>query len=263
MAAYPTLDLPPQPPPILDLPGEVAELVGRLLLASPRDALRFGRACRDLHSKLEAVRALAEARRLRWLPSVAATHEVSDEGRTLTVLRRSDDAELWIVGGPLPTVGVSAWKVRVNQSRSDDGNGLWIGVCDAAARCSWGLFLFSGRLRRISRDAHGKLDFTGRSLLPGYPNGNYKQVMKDEAGRRASLRGGANGAVVEVLVDHDAGSLSYRVNGGPGLEALPLRDGDRGHGREAACAFPKGAALRPYASCYYPGDRLSFVAAFV
>ena len=28
-------------------------------------------------------------------------------------------------------------------------------------------------------------------------------------------------------------------------------------------AFPKGAALRPYVSCYYPGDRLSFAAAYV
>ena len=51
------------------------------------------------------------------------------------------------------------------------------------------------------------------------------------------------------------------------LQALPLRDEDlRRHARgreDQPRAFPTGAALRPYASCYYPGDQLSFAAAFV
>ena len=56
-------------------------------------------------------------------------------------------------------------------------------------------------------------------------------VMRDEAGQPANLAGRATGAVIEVIFDHDAGSLSYRVNDWPVFEAL------RG--------FPVGAALRP------------------
>ena len=82
--------------------------------------------------------------------------------------------------------------------------------------------------------------------------------MKDATGQRTSLRSGAGGAVVEVLVDHDAGALGYRINGGPVLEALPLGDDDRWREGQPK-GFPPGAALRPYASCYYPGDRVSFV----
>ena len=85
----------------------------------------------------------------------------------------------------------------------------------------------------------------------------------DAAGRPAGLRcgGGANGAEVEVLVDHAAGSLAYRLNGGPCLEALPLTGEDRA--LEGPRAFPEGAALRPYVSCYYPGESISFVGCHV
>ena len=74
-----------RPMGILDLPEEVLSLVGRVVLASsPRDVLRFCRTCHGLRSKLRCCRALAEARRLRWLPDAAGCR-ISDEGRTLTV----------------------------------------------------------------------------------------------------------------------------------------------------------------------------------
>ena len=58
-------------------------------------------------------------------------------------------------------------------------------------------------------------------------------------------------AVVEVLVDHDAGTLSFRVNGGPPVPA------QEGFGRQP---------LRPYASLglargEHP-DRVSFMEGF-
>ena len=145
------------------------------------------------------------------------------------------------------------------------------GVCDAAARCSWGLFLYSGRLRRACRAAHGKLDFDAEPL-EGYPNGNYKSVT-------CGLKGAANGALIEVLVDHDDGRLGFRItpaserrspgvgfvvannvleSAPPYLKALPLGDKDR-----PPRAFPRGAALRPFASCYYQGDCIRFESRFV
>ena len=84
---------------------------------------------------------------------------MSNHGRTITVVGRSADVELWAMGGLLPRTGASTWAVRVDHSRSNDGNGLWVGVCDAAARCSWGLFLLSGRMRCASQDADGRLAF--------------------------------------------------------------------------------------------------------
>ena len=74
-----------------------------------------------------------------------------------------------------------------------------------------------------------------------------------QAGLSASLFGRAIGAVIEVLVDHDEGTLSYRVNGGPLLEAL-----------KGETKFPKGAALRPFVACpVHSGDRVRLVTPYL
>ena len=101
---------------------------------------------------LGRMKALVEARRLRWLPELTAEHEISDDGRTLTCTRSagSDDLLPWVSGGLLPNQGKSAWKVRVLRSLRNDGNGMFVGVCDATSCWAWGLFLFSGRLRRVT-----------------------------------------------------------------------------------------------------------------
>ena len=52
----------------------------------------------------------------------------------------------------------------------------------------------------------------------GYPDGDETQVMKDAAGQPTNLTGSAIGAEIEVIVDHDEGTRSFRVNGGPLLE---------------------------------------------
>ena len=39
--------------------------------------------------------------------------------------------------------------------------------------------------------------------------------MVNEAGQPADLQGRANGAVIEVVVDHSDGSLAFGVNGAP------------------------------------------------
>ena len=249
-----------QPRSFLHLSDELHDLVGCALLADsgPRDALRFCQVCQVLRTKLERLHALVEERRLRWLPELTAEHAISDEGGTLTCTRPpgSDDIHPWVAGRLLPTLGTSMWTIRVVRSKMNDGNGMWIGVCDAAARWAWGLFLYSGRLRRISRDAHGRMDLEAVGH-EGFPNGNYKQVIKDSAGRPASLRGQATGALIKVTVDHDAGTMSYRINGGARLVALQDEDGThlRNYG---SSGFPQGAALRPYCACYYPGDCIRF-----
>ena len=106
-------------------------------------------------------------------------------------------------------------------------------------------------------DADGKLDF---KMQPpeGFPNGNRKQIMKP-LGERSSLRSRANGALIEVIVDHDTGALRFRINGGKKEHvSLPLCDLDCGSPADAR-VFPRGAALRPFASVTYPGDSMRLV----
>ena len=75
--------------------------------------------------------------------------------------------------------------------------------------------------------------------------GENEVFMFDDAGRPADLRGRAKGAIIEVHVDHDAGTLGFRINEGPYIEALK--------------GFPKGAALRPWSQCGFKEDCVQFV----
>ena len=84
----------------------------------------------------------------------------------------------------------------------------------------------------------------------GYLDGDKKQVMKKADGQPDNLQRRARGAIIEVRVDHDAGTLSYSINYGPSLLALS--------------GFPKGEALLPWALLNVAeGDRVSFASAYV
>ena len=73
--------------------------------------------------------------------------------------------------------------------------------------------------------------------------------MRDAAGQPANLQGSATGAVIECILDHDAGSLAFSVNGGPRLHALS--------------GFPKGAAMRLGVCLRWHGDRVTLVSAYI
>jgi len=248
---------------ILDLPDHLLEHMGHAALAScPRDLLRTCQASQSFHSKLREVQRLAERSRATWVQELSAKQiNISSDGRTLTVAGHDDSVEPWVSGRLLPTTGTSAWKVRIgkHEEKENDGNGMWIGVCDADACYSWGVSLHSGRLRFISRDEDGALDYGGPPT--GYPSGNYTTiVLKDDLGQRTGLHGRADGTVIEVILDHDTGALGYRIDDGPYLKAFPLEPNEKTGKKQKPKAFPRGAALRPYASCYYVGDHISFVA---
>lgn len=183
-------------------------------------------------------------REVRWLPELTARHTVSDDGRALTRLAAGrTTAGAWASGPLLPTFGSSSWCIRINKSLS---GGMVLGVQDAAGRNGWGLNPGAGTLWRHSRDADG---FVG-TVLPaegsGWPDANGSHVLKDADGNCSNLCGKAEGAVIEVHVDHDAGSLSFRVDYGP----MQL----------ASCCFPPAASLRPWARLYHGvHDRVTLV----
>lgn len=87
-------------------------------------------------------------------------------------------------------------------------------------------------LFRFNRDADG---FEILAPPPsGFPDGQHQPVFVDEAGRPTHLYNKPSGTVIETIMDHDAGILSFRVDNEPPVEALS--------------GFPKGAALQPFAS---------------
>ena len=239
---------------LLELPEEVVLVIVESVLALDLPAcLRLCLCCKTLREVIDApqagggrsVRAEAEARRLRW--EEAVRHDISANGQVLT---KWDDDPFstgfmpWAQGPLLPVTGKSSWAIKVEQQQAlDNVMNIRIGVCDAAGLSSWGLSLVTTRLHRLHRDANRRMVFPSppATWLPppdGWPDGHDTEFIPrmvnipitDLHGRY----GRATCAVIEVLVDHDNGVLSYRVNGGPVLEALK--------------GFPKDATgqLRPW-----------------
>ena len=141
---------------------------------------------------------------------------------------------------------------------------MFIGVCNETNNFGWGLCLDDGTLLREST-ANGQL--IGTPPAEGWPDGDGTQVMVNEAGQPASLLNKrANGAVVEVVVDHSDGSLAFGVNGAP-----PQRVPDewpRGYNvynppaeppAKVPFKFPQGAQLRPWAFLWDKDDHVSFL----
>ena len=79
----------------------------------------------------------------------------------------------------------------------------------------------------------------------------FSAVMRARAaeGKPDSLRGRARGAIVEVCLDHDTGTLSFGINGGPLQRALG--------------GFPAGAAMRPFAWLPFPDDAVRFARPYI
>ena len=113
--------------------------------------------------------------------------------------------------------GCSTWEVRIDRSRANEGYTL-LGVAlqHRDGSCEWSLCPKDGRLYRRSWDRDSNV-LCGEPPPPGYPNGHAKRMLVDaeSGGEAASLKGRAQGSVLEVAYDHDGGTLSFRLNGGP------------------------------------------------
>jgi len=147
----------------------------------------------------------------------------------------------WAVGGLLPSSGCVSWTVvalptkclTLASGTAPSDPLVYVGVSNTPSSCAWGLNLYNGRLRRWSRDAHGRV--RGAPTPAGYPNGHLRLVT-DAYGRDCGLGGElyTRGARIDVLLNADVGTLAFRINDGPLIHAL--------HG------FPAGAEdrLRPW-----------------
>ena len=133
----------------------------------------------------------------------------------------------------------------------NEAMGIWIGVCTLACDHCWAVELRDGRLWRWNRTPQGVLDrcaHTRASPPEGFPDGDNTQVTSTSQWAQAGqwqLHKFDIGhwPTIEVLVDHDAGTLAYSVDGEPPRHALS--------------GFPPGAALRPWVRCFRRCDTLS------
>ena len=143
-------------------------------------------------------------------------------------------------GYMLPVSGVSRWAIIcIDSSRGNQGM-MYFGVSHVSkvGTCEWACSPFYGRLVRKCWNMDGAL--LVRSSPPeGFPDFHLKSVLCDEEGQPTDLDGRAASNVIELTLDADAGTLTFRLNGGPEGTAI--------------AGFPPGAALRPVVALRYWG----------
>ena len=162
----------------------------------------------------------------------------SPELRRLGDSRRSVDSDPYSLRAYwMGDVVHGSWAVRIERCRLNTGF-MFIGVSDFHGSCAWGLHPFSGLLYRLCRQSDGRYSFN--SPPPeGYPDGNLVRVMHNPT----NLQGRVRGAIIETIVNEDAGVLSFSINGGPPLAALS--------------GFPRGTQLRQWSFVCDKGDRVT------
>ena len=88
-------------------------------------------------------------------------------------------------------------------------------------------------------------------IMFGLGFGIERVALRRLAGRPTDLHGRANGAVIEVLLDHDEGTLGFRINDEPPVE-VPAKNG-------TPFRFPKGAALHLCCITFQRDDQVTLV----
>ena len=187
---------------------------------------------------LDVARPAREERRLRWLPEMTAACEITGDGRTLTRVHEFQDG--WAAGTSLSTAGRSSFDVRVDVSLANEGL-ITIGLFDESANYGWGLCIEDGTLDRMWRKGDRIYHYAPfpDTYPAGYPDREYDAQILDPPRS-------AEGAVIGVVWDADAGTLAFRVNGGPIHEAL--------------AGYPPGLAVRPCALLHHAaGDRVTLL----
>lgn len=260
-ASRPSEPLPPPALPtddiehLLQLPDELLLAIVLRLCSAPSGvsaALRLSATCKLVSVWLEAVKRQVEARRrMRWSGENPHVHRgalaIAETGNSLTAAT----GKQWklALGRTLPTTGCSTWSVRISRSK---GGYIQVGVATEDGSVAWSLALYLGHAWCASWDAASGTMVEAPAPPPeGFPALNATPILLDD-GRIARLQSDASGALVVMIMDHDAGSLSFRV----------LKDGDDGDfvstrdEQVVVGRFPAGAILRPCVALYDKGDRV-------
>jgi len=192
-------------------------------------------ACRPLQQRVER-------RRILFAEDKTAGHVITNAGRTLTRLG-GKWTKAWAVGTPLPSSGSVSWRMKIDRCAENEGV-MCIGVCDADGQKAYGLSPYSGTLSSLSCDRLGATVTANSSAPPQHAQCVFtKQLMETADGAPSSLKGRANGAIIEMTFDADRGSVFMRVNRGSRVCAI--------------AGLPPGTQLRPWARLFDVADRVS------
>ena len=223
------------------LPEDVLRRIASwLLIVDPPGILRLRRVCTYYRDVLSDESRTVLARSLAWRGNVGRRNVAA----RLLHMKKLGFESGWATGSPLPSTGRCSFSVRITGMCTQRLFKMFpiIGVSPLELNYKgWGLTLPTGRIERWTQDdakgtnrfgnmaagnaPHGWPDYDGRLLLG-----------EDERLPHLPLRNSDKNPVdveVEVIVDADAGSVSFRVNGGRLLQAIE--------------GFPRGTQLRPWA----------------
>lgn len=236
---------------LLCLPDELLQLcAAQLLPLHPLSLHHLSITCSTLNRRLQHLTSLftsARSHPIRWGVERAMGEDVvlTNNRRGL---RTSQEAG-WNRSYGLPLKrerGVSVWGVRIDHTRANQGlNLLGIALVERKGVSEWCLSPFYGRLMRRSWDCDGNL-LMATPPPDGFPDGHLRQMLTNAQGEHVRLEGRACGCVIQVHFDHDAGSISFSLDGGP--------PGPRLSG------FPKGTShtlIRPVIGLRWPEDQVT------
>ena len=241
-----------RPMRLLDLPPELLVHIVRCLCTADhlRCVLDCRRLCKFLKLELEVVRQEVDARRLRFSPELTTGEDLSDDNRSIAPRVALDPVTHSVAhaaAGILPITGRSSWRICIDVCHNDQASHIVVGVCDAACENSWGVHLYNGELCRG----------TAKNIAnPRAPTPEHFAGVHFARRNIANLRGAALGGSVEVTVDHNRGTLAFRINRAgeaPGTYTLAIV------GPSSSGGFLPATRLRPWVAAWQPGDRVSIL----
>lgn len=196
-------------------------------------ACHFSCTCKEVHTSLQALRHMAAVKRHTWRWAVVHLRDdVIIRCRGMKCPLGGAEAG-WrrAYGRPLvPSEPRSTWAMRIDRSRMNQGLMLLgVSLQGRESLTEWCVCPFYGRLFRRTWDKDGN-QLIGQAPPAGYPDGHLRQVLVDADGEPTCLEGCARGRVIDITIDHEDGTLSFRLDGGldgPRIGGFPIGDPGR------------------------------------
>lgn len=239
-------------PPWSTLPQDLLIHVAAQLVEAD-DLLALARLAQTCSSASSGLAGVLKERQLRWCPEYSGCCVIN--GQTIectgpfSPISNPGSRLPWAAGSALPRHSSSSGSSRLGFRATGVKEHSWIGICAGEAGSAPPIYAWAIRpipqrelrLYRFDHDANSGLFRLGgvRRALPA----DYAVLCRDAQGNAPRVEGGGttasseeDGAVVDVIVDMAARSLSFRINNGPILSGLS--------------GLPAGLELRPWASTF-------------
>ena len=184
--------------------------------------------------------------RVFWEPTLEHSEPINLE---CTTLHKRQGTNAWTSGTLLPKSGRYSWRCRIDHSYDNTGK-LLLGVCDHAGTFALCLAPCTGLVHVIPL----RTDVNGRRRAIEFDTHDGTRTLVDVDGKPLSLRGRADGMVVEVLMDVDNGGIAFRAGA---ADQLDLRT-ESLHVLPWILGLPK-EPMRPCVGLWRAGDQVTLI----